>query len=391
MLIVLMMFSCIRPSDPYDVILHGEGTQLDQMEAPPAAMGGRIELARYTLAGTNLGYGVTGLFGDAPRADGKQFVVGSASFGYPSVTMFDRESAFLSPGPTAVDTCVVRPPAQGTGGPSEYVDVGDAVLFSTSGRNTVILERDPASHPRPAGESWYVGYGDVLMPMIEDHPDLPDTWKPGASWSVTFPGTVPPAEATFGAIPYPLTDTLVHLPPTLDDFAIAGAPIRSPNHGYNRAGEWTGEDDDVRFTGPFVTPMGLTWTPSRSLGNITLVVRLHGEGVEGVCDCTAECDEGFSCLDGTCVGNDGATWNVLAEVACTVADDGEYEIQPEQLAGVWTQVEWGDVAGATLSIARMNEGTTFVPDVLTWNGKRVGISPVRVRATDILVTRLEVP
>jgi hypothetical protein len=57
----------------------------------------------------------------------------------------------------------------------------------------------------------------------------------------------------------------------------------------------------------------------------------------------------------------------------------------------FTPVEWADVAGSTLSIARMNEGTTFVPDVLTWNGKRVGISPVRVRATDILVTRLEVP
>ena len=91
------------------------------------------------------------------------------------------------------------------------------------------------------------------------------------------------------------------------------------------------------------------------------------------------------------MGVDGASWNVLAEVACTATDDGEFSVEPQALAGVWAQLDWADLAGATISLARINESTVFVPDVLTWNGKKVGIDPVRVRASDILVTRLEIP
>ena len=122
-----------------------------------------------------------------------------------------------------------------------------------------------------------------------------------------------------------------------------------------------------------------------------MVVRLHGYGREEACGCAADCGAGFNCQQGACVGEDGAGWVVLAEVACTAADDGEFVIQPEEFAGVWATVDWSDIAGATLLVARSTASTLFVPDVLTWNGKRVGISPVRVRASDILVTRLELP
>jgi hypothetical protein len=393
MMIWIWMFivSCTRPTDDYTVSLHGAGTDLGQIEAAPSPMGGRVEVARYRLWGSNLGLGVTHLYGDAPRADGTQFVVGSASFGYPASPAYDRVSAFLSPGPTATDTCVVRPPSDIRAGPVEMVDVGDAVRLSTPGQTMVSLERDPPVHPRPAGESWYVGYGNQLSPVIQGHPDLPDTWTPGADWRLSFPGTVAPPEATFGTIPYPLTDGNMHLPMPLEDAAINGAPVRAPNHGYNRAGEWTGEDDDVRYRGPFTEPMVLTWTPSPSQGDLTVVIHLLGEGVESDCGCTADCEAGFECVDGGCMGVDGASWNVLAEVACTAADDGEFSIEPQALAGVWAQLDWADLAGATVSLARINESTVFVPDVRTWNGKKVGIDPVRVRASDILVTRLEVP
>ena len=54
-------------------------------------------------------------------------------------------------------------------------------------------------------------------------------------------------------------------------------------------------------------------------------------------------------------------------------------------------VDWDDIRGATLSVARMNETQVVVQDILTWNGKRVETEPVRVRAMDVLVTRLERP
>jgi len=387
----MMLTACERPTSDYEVGLHGAGTQLSDIEAAPTEMGGRIEVARFRLWGSNLGLGLTGLYGDAPRADGTSFVVGSAAFGYPASSAYDRVSAFLSPGPFTNDTCVVRGAPKTSAGPVEYVDVGDRVRLSTPGQTQLSLERDPPAHPRPSGESWYVGYGNQLLPDIQGHPDLPDTWTPGASWSVTFPGTIAPAESTIGVIPYPLTDGLVHLPVTIDDVAVNGTPIRPPRHGYSRDGEWTGEDDDVRFTGPFTEPMTVSWTPSRSSGDVTLVVRLLGSGIEGSCGCDADCEAGFSCAYGSCSGDDGAGWNVLAEVACTATDDGEFVINPEEFAGVWAGVDWDDIAGATLAVGRINENTLFVPDVLTWNGKKVGISPVRVRASDLLVTRLELP
>ena len=82
---------------------------------------------------------------------------------------------------------------------------------------------------------------------------------------------------------------------------------------------------------------------------------------------------------------------MLAELACDAQDDGEFLIVPEDLAGVWTMVDWDDIRGATLSVARMNESQAIVQDVLTWNGKRVDSEPIRVRAMDVLVTRLERP
>ena len=391
MWILMAMMSCTRATDDYAVALHGAGTDLGAIEASPTPMGGRIEAARYRLWGTNLGLGMTGLYGDSPRADGTAFVSAAASFGYPASTAYDRISAMLSPGPVAADTCVVRPTPDTAAGPVEMVDVGDAVRLSTPGQTMLSLDRDPPVHPRPAGESWYVGYGGALWPVVQGHLDIPDTWTPGASWTISFPGTIAPAEATFGTIPYPLTDGLMHLPVELEGLAINGSGVRPPEHGFNREGEWTGEDDDVRFNGPFTEPMTVTWTASRSMGDVTIVIQLLGEGAEGECGCIGDCEAGFSCEAGECVADDGVTWNVLAEVACTATDDGEFTVEPADLAGAWTHVDWADVAGATASFARINESTLFVPDVLTWNGRKVGIDPVRVRASDVVVTRLEVP
>ena len=51
-----------------------------------------------------------------------------------------------------------------------------------------------------------------------------------------------------------------------------------------------------------------------------------------------------------------------------------------------------DPENQTLTVTHhVPRSTLFVPDVRTWNGRKVGIDPVRVRASDIVVTRLEVP
>ena len=70
------ILGCFRPSDTYDVHLWGEGTELDEVLPDPEPMGGQIEYARMRMWGTNLGHGLTGLYGDSPRADGTSITVG---------------------------------------------------------------------------------------------------------------------------------------------------------------------------------------------------------------------------------------------------------------------------------------------------------------------------
>jgi hypothetical protein len=393
MMLWLFLLTCARPSDVYDVQLFGAGTGLESIEPAPSPMGGRIEIARFQLWGTNLGHGLTTMFGDAPRADGTAFVIGEAMFGYPADEGFDRQAAFLSRGPSKTDTCFSRATVAGYFGFAEYVDVGDRVGLSSGGESHISLIRDPASHPRPAGESWYVGYGLNLLPSITDHADLPDTWRPSATWDIRFPGTVQPAEATFGAIPYPLTNAKLPLPDDVDDLTVGGTAVRPPHHGYDDAGRWQGDDyfDDVRFAGPWKRALDLGWTPSASRGPVTIAIRLHGKVAEEACGCDGDCQAGFSCKNGACYGDDGANSIVLGELVCTAADDGAFSITPSALAELFTWVDAESIGGATLWVARINESTAFVPDVLTWNGKRVGINPIRTRAADIIITRLEAP
>ncbi|MFH1465594.1 MAG: hypothetical protein ABIO70_14500 [Pseudomonadota bacterium] len=382
LLFSLLASACYRPSDPYDVHLYGSGTDLDSVLPAPAPMGGMIEYARFRFWGTNLGLGLTGLYGDAPRADGTGVTLGYAYLGYPLDTGFDRNSSFLSPGPPLVDgqdACFTRTTISGYFSFMEYVDVGDHIALTDADGGRIVLERDPSTHHRPAGESWYAGYGGRLMPVVQENELLPDTWRSDAAYTLSFPGTVAPPDSTLGVVPYPLTGAQVQFPADLEDFALGGQLIRKPG------------STDVHLPGPWTDPVELTWTPSQSGQPVTVVLRYLGWGDEGSCDCNTPCGAGFSCLDGLCVGTEGAGWHVLGELACTVVDDGSFTLKPAWLQTLERATDPDARAGYVLAVARISEGTVEVADALTYNGKRVTISPVRTRVSDILWTRLEAP
>ncbi len=379
----ILAVACYRPSDSYDVHVYGGGTDLDAIEPAPEPMGGMIEYARFQFLGTNLGHGLTGLYGDAPRADGTSATVGYAYFGYPVDTGFDRNSTFLSPGPSlqqGADACTTRLTISGYFSFMEYVDVGDHIALTDADGGRVVLERDPSAHHRPAGESWYAGYGGRLHPVVQDHESLPDSWRSGAEYSLSFPGTVAAPDSTLGAIPYPLEGVPIAFPTAVADLAIGGEAVRAPGAG-----------EDLRYPGPWTGPMELSWTPAAQPEQLTVVLRMIGWGDEGSCDCNTGCGPGFDCKDGLCVGEDGAGWRVLGELACTVADDGDFAITPAMLSTLHDNIDANERAGVVLAVARMSEGTVTVPDVLTFNGKRVSITPVRTRISDIVWTRLSTP
>ena len=382
LLSLLACSACYRPSDSYDVHIYGAGTDLDAILPEPQPMGGMIEYVRLNYFGTNLGHGLTGLYGDAPRADGSSVTVGYAYLGYPADTGFDRNSTFLSPGPPLLDgadACTTRTTISGYFSFMEYVDVGDHIALHDPFGGGVVLERDPSAHHRPAGESWYAGYGGNLMPVIEQHDLLPANWLSGTGYTLSFPGTVPPPDSTIGAVPYPLRAAPLQFPTAIADLAVGGEAVVAPGN------------TELRFDGPWAKPMEITWTPAGTPEPVTVVLRYIGWGDEGACDCNTRCGAGFTCRDDLCVPDEGSTWRVLGELACTVVDDGSFTIAPELLATLDHYTDDNEHAGSLLAVAHMSEGTVEVEDALSYNGKRVSITPVRTRVSDITWTRLKQP
>ncbi len=381
-LVCLLSSACYRPSDSYDVHVYGAGTDLDAILPAPEPMGGMIEYARWRFHGTNLGLGLTGLFGDAPRADGSSVTMGYAYLAYPADIGFDRNSSFLSPGPpieAGQDACTTRLTISGYFSFMEYVDVGDHIALTDASGGRIVLERDPSAHIRPAGESWYAGYGGRLHPVIQDHELLDDTWRSGGTYTLSFPGTVAPPDTTIGSIPYPLRGHELSFPADIEGLTVGGEAVKAPGA------------DELRFEGPWQQPMDIAWTSSQGQEPLTVVIRYLGWGDEGSCDCNSACAPGFTCRDGLCVGEEGAGWRVLGELACTVSDDGAFTVTPSMLDTLNHYTDGNELAGTVMAVARQSEGTVEVADALTFNGKRVSITPVRTRISDIVWTRLRAP
>ena len=71
---------------------------------------------------------------------------------------------------------------------------------------------------------------------------------------------------------------------------------------------------------------------------------------------------------------EGAGWVPVAELACTVDDDGLFNLQPAMFKDIWQWVDEDDVAGAVLLVSRQRQNTMVVPDALTYNGRRISLS-----------------
>jgi hypothetical protein len=377
---LIILIGCTRPTAEYPVQVHSNGTSLADIEKAPTPMGGLIEYARLRLYGSNLGQGLTGLYGDIPRADGQEFLLGAASFAYPPHASFDNVSTLLNSGSTTEDNCQTIIGPRSYPGSTEYIDVGDQVRLSADGVQA-ILARDPVIYPRPAGESWFVGYGSTLTPSLIDYEAGLDNWKSGTTLDISFPGGLPPQYATVGAIPYPLINASMTLPTQLSDVMVNGEAVRAPQHGE--------EDDPVRFAGPWAEAMEITWTPSDPPQPLTIAIRTVGSVSEGDCSCDEDCGSGFSCQEAECFGDDGSSSEQLGELLCTVTDDGTFSISPADVEQLQNNTK-EKLAGSILIVSRITEGEITTPDVLSFNGKRIENGTVRTRAIDAIYTRLEI-
>ena len=155
------LLSCSRPSAVYDVGIFGEGSTIADIQSPPQEKSGLVESGRYRIFGSELGLGFTGMYADVPDSSGTSFVMGQGIFAYPPDESSDRISTMISTGPTKMDSCM------------KIVLLGSNLLllsilmlamplFSKM-RIFISLPREPKTYPRPAGESWFVGYGYELL------------------------------------------------------------------------------------------------------------------------------------------------------------------------------------------------------------------------------------
>jgi hypothetical protein len=181
----------------------------------------------------------------------------------------------------------------------------------------------------------------------------------------------------------------VRFPASIDGVALDGEAVRPPHDGYDDEGAWTGEDDDVRYPGPWADPVQVTWTPSDAGDPVTVALRYLGRGDEGSCATDADCEAGFACEDDACRAAEGSGGDVIGELVCTVPDGGEFSLDPSLLSPLDAFVDPSEVRGAVLAVGRIAQGTAEVPDALTWDGGRVVLSPVRWRVLDLLYTRLD--
>ncbi len=386
---ILALTGCYRPTDSYNVAIYGQGTTLDEVLPAPEPMGGLVEVSRVRLWGDNLGMAFVG-GDDRPRSDGREFVYANAAFGYPINGTWARGSFMLAPGPDIADqpACVTLVDVDITPGPSaEYVDVGDHLLLSEPTGASLRIPRTPAVHPRPAGESFYAGYGGTPMPYRGRTDEAP-TWFAGEVVSLSFPGTVGAPEATHGFVPR-AGEVQMRFPDALQGVTVGGVEVGVPG------------PEGSRFEGPWQEGgLPITWDPAPLGDPVTLSVRYLASSVEIPCDGCTDCGDGFSCepedpedasSQHWCTADEGNSWLVLGETTCTVPDSGAFTLTAEHVATLSRSVPPYYVDGAVLTISRRVDSTIDMPDAMTFNGKRIPITPARTRASDVIFTRIGKP
>jgi hypothetical protein len=364
---------CGRPSANYEVGVFGKGSTIADIQSPSEEKSGLIEFGRYRIYGGELGLGFTGMYADIPDSSGTEFVLGQGVFAYPPNESFDRISRMVSTGPTQVDNCMTIMSPRTEGYSTEYIDVGDTLLLQNE-NIYVSLPRDPNIYPRPAGENWFVGYGNQLLPVLKDYPHKADTWSESAQeLQISFSGSLPPKDATVGAVPFPSQGS-IQLPESLQNVQINGVTVDRNTTSFSGIG-----DND--FT--------LTWNVATEVTPLTLSIRALGKGESlGDCTCNEDCGTGMICNDNSCFVEKGATDDQRGELVCTLEDDGEFVLQNKQIQKLLQNTQ-ADTLGYLLVVSRMKTGDLEIPDVISHNGKRIPTKMVRWRTMDSILTRLE--
>lgn len=237
-LLSISLLACGRAAEETDYSLAGVGSNPDEIEAAPQLYGGLIELDWIEFAGGTLPLGLAGLVSFTPiQPDaGTSFeppysvVYGNAFIMDADVPATDVGLGNFAKPPSQLGSCyTIYSPA---GGISGVTDVGSYIDLSTAeGDAGFTMGRRPLHYPPDVQElfPYYLELGawretprygysapdkenqdiSLMTQEVISRPNYPF----GEMTYVTFPGAIPPEEATFSSIPFPSTatdDTFAH-------------------------------------------------------------------------------------------------------------------------------------------------------------------------------------
>lgn len=412
-LLALSLLSC-RGEGSSSAQLISSGTAPSTLTMPLGQVGGLIEVARVRFYGDTLS---SRLVGETPGrvADGLSLVVGGAGFAFPASPTPHAAWVAIPKGPvlSAEESlrCEIRPGQARL--PWELdgmrVDVGTRVTlegtnYNDSTRLALPLSRFPTQRVEGYAQQLRYYFVEPARLPSDDWDDL--NWASGNSTQVHVGGAAIPEAREYAALPYQvLLSDRFSLPSSLENLTWNGSPLKAPSLDLS-----TGQ---VLSSVPRLElPRGegfatLTWTPAEPPRQLTLSIELYGPG-QG--SCPGGCGESSICCqtnDGcgpqerceawsstgelACFPNDGDARDLLATLVCSATDQGELRLPGTQLDALLAQVGTANVRGVVVRVARVMELEAAAPSVLTRDGTGHPLSSVLLRASDVVVSRAELP
>lgn len=232
LLMSAVLLGCGREAEETDYAFAGVGNNPDEIEPEATMYGGLIALDWIEFAGGTLPLGLVGLVSFTPtQPDAVTTFEPPYAVVYGSAFIMDADvpaadvglGSFMRPPAKVGDCYTIYEPA---GGLSGVTDVGNHIDMSTAdGSSGFTMGRRPLHYPPDTQElfpyylelsAWrstprygYTApdqYNQDLSKMSQEvltRPNFPF----GELTYISFPGAIPPAEASFSSIPYPSTAT----------------------------------------------------------------------------------------------------------------------------------------------------------------------------------------
>lgn len=407
----LGLFGC-GGSAPTTTQLVTAGNSPETLTSPSENLGGVVEVARVRFAGDRLS---TRLLGDdaARLGDGQTLVVGAAGFAYPLSHVPQDAYAALPTGPSLrtgeTFRCVIQSgPTKSPGDlPGVRVDVGSAVkLEGGKGALTLTLPRTNAVLAGTYAQSLRYYQLEPARTSADGWTEI--NWSNGTTLSTSMGGAALPSQRDYASLPLlAVADETLSLPLPLEGVNIGGRPVQLPTRD-----PVTGEvlESPPRFTLPTgEATLLITWQPPTKPETLTLVLEYFGAGVgrcpkdcgdaSECCQTDEQCGIGETCEalqgDGSlaCFAEEGT--ERLGALICTAEDSGTLALPGSRVDELNAQLSLSNalskVRGAVLRIGRSVRVESPIQDVMTQDGTRHSLSPIQIRASDVVLTRFVPP